>query len=167
MGAHPVGRLLALAICSEHVQHAISWLQAAWRWVAWRPRGSRGRRCWQQTPRARICGRCGPSVQASSAPRAAAGAAGLKTAAHQFCMNTTEAVHCCSPYCMWMVAHCPCACYTGELCAYMPEERGSEEQQLLYGRVTADARPPAGQPLHRVPLEVRSTAEWSPAKPRV
>lgn len=41
----------------------------------------------------------------------------------------------------------------------MPGERDSPEQQLLYGRVTADARPPAGQPLHRVPLEVREAAE--------
>ena len=47
----------------------------------------------------------------------------------------------------------------GELCAYMPAERDSQEQQLLYGRVTADARPPAGQPLHRVPLEVRLAVE--------
>jgi hypothetical protein len=41
----------------------------------------------------------------------------------------------------------------------MPGERDSPEQQLLYGRVTADARPPAGQPLHRVPLEVRSAVD--------
>lgn len=44
----------------------------------------------------------------------------------------------------------------GEVCAFSPEARGGQGAQLLYGRVTANARPAAGQPLHRIPLEVSS-----------
>lgn len=48
----------------------------------------------------------------------------------------------------------------GEVCAFSPTATGGGARgdgrppRLLYGRVTADARPAAGQPLHRIPLEV-------------
>ncbi len=49
---------------------------------------------------------------------------------------------------------------TGELCAFQPFSAaaapggGGGQPRLVYGRVTADARPAAGQAVHRVPLEV-------------